>query len=273
MATDEHPESRPSRHDRLGAIRELVKIEPRTIDELAEQLEISAMTVYRDVATLQQQGMVHRHRGVVTVTPSRTYESPATYRVTQNSAVKAALAQGAASLISAGDSVMLDDSSTGIYLARQLAEIGPLTVITNSLAVARELDSAEGVTVFLTGGQYAAWAEALYGPMTIHSLKSLRADVVVMSASAVSDDVCYHPDSQIAQVKQAFMAAAARRVLYLDKSKFDRTALHAVSNLAEFDTVVVEHGTDSAQIRHLEALGVSVVVAPAVTGSDTRSGG
>jgi len=254
--------TRSNREDRLIKIRELVKSKPHTIDDLVHELGVSLMTVYRDVATLHQQGMVHRQRGVVTVAPSRTYESPSSYRIGQHSESKAALAAAAATLIEPGESVMLDDSTAGIHLARRLVALEPLTVITNSLAVARELDNAADITVFLTGGQLAPWAEALYGPMTVQTLRALRADVVLMSASAVSNNICYHPDSQMAQVKQAFLAAAERKVLYIDKTKFDRTALHVVANIADFDIVIVEHGTDAMQLQQLVSMGIEVIVAP-----------
>lgn len=254
---------RLGRRARWQAIQELVTEEPRSIDDLADRIGVSAMTVYRDVAALEQQGVLHRQRGVVTAAPSGLYEASSGYRLALHPESKQALARAAADLVSPGDSVILDDSTTGVHLARRLTRSTPLTVVTNSFAVAREVQDVTDITLLLTGGSYLVWAEALVGPMALDSLRDLRADIVLMSASAVTDDVCYHPDAQMAEVKRAMLAAANRRVLYLDRSKFERTALHAVSPVQAFDTVVLDADAPADRVEHLRSLGVEVLTAPA----------
>jgi len=254
---------RGTRSDRLAAILEFVSTEPRSIDAIAEAMGVSMMTVYRDVATLEGRGTVHRHRGVVTPAPTRMFEATVTHRMDVNSERKAALASAALSLVSPGQSVILDDSTTGIYFARLLDDLTPMTVITNSLAVARELHEMSDITLLLTGGQYLPWAEALAGPVTINTLAGLRADVAIMSVSAIANDTCYHPNAQLGEVKKAMLAAANRSVLYVDATKFDRTALYAFAPVSGFDTIVVEQDTEAAQLEHLRSLGIDVVVAPA----------
>jgi DeoR/GlpR family transcriptional regulator of sugar metabolism len=252
---------RGTRSDRLAAILDLVGAGPRTIDEIADAMGVSVMTVYRDVATLEGRGTVHRQRGIVSAAPSRLYEATVTHRMNVNSERKAALAEAAATLVSPGESVVLDDSTTGVHFVRRLDTLAPLTVITNSLAIARELHDAENVTMVMPGGQYVPWAEALVGPVTVDNLRTLRADVAVMSVSAIADDVCYHPDAQLAEVKRAMLASADRSILYVDGTKFGRAALYAFTPVADFDVVVVEHDTDPARLDHLRSLGVEVVVA------------
>jgi len=257
--------ARLSREERLEVLLQLVTTAPRTIEELADELGVAVMTIYRDVAALQDRGLAHRERGLVTVAPTRQFEADLNYRVGQFASAKEALTRAAAVKVRAGDSVLLDDSSSGVYLARALLDVGPITIVTNSLAVAREVKTAPEITLLITGGEYATWADALFGPTAIETLQGLRADISFMSASAITDNVVYHPHPQMLEVKRAILAASAHKVLYVDNSKFTRTALHAVAPVADFDTVVVEQSIAPEMLKQLKTLVPEVIVAEPVS--------
>lgn len=101
------------------------------IDDLVATVDVSPMTVYRDLADLESQGLVHRNRGYVSAASSLLYEAASEYRLHQNEVEKQQVARAAAELVEPGQALMLDDSTTGVYLARLLPERAPLTVVTN----------------------------------------------------------------------------------------------------------------------------------------------
>ena len=114
-------------------------------------------------------------------------------------------------------------------------------MITNYQPVARELEENPGIRLLMTGGEYLAWADALFGPMAVRAIRRMRADAVFMSASAITDGAAYHPTEEAAEVKRAMLASSSLRVLYVDHSKFDRRALHRVAPLTDYD-VLIQHG-------------------------------
>lgn len=242
------------------------------IDDLVSAVDASAMTVYRDLSDLESQGLVHRNRGHVSAASSLLYEAAAEYRVEQNKAEKQQLAEAAAELVEPGQALMLDDSTTGMYLAGLLPDRAPLTVVTNHRGVFGELVGAQGVQLICVGGDYLPWADAFVGGMALDSLRNMRVDLTIMSVSAVNDGICFYPQQEMVQLKKAMLASAQRRVLYVDHTKFQRRALHAVAPAEDFDLVIVDAQTSAEDIEVLRDRGALVEQASG-TGSAPGTGG
>ncbi|PKW12621.1 DeoR/GlpR family DNA-binding transcription regulator [Saccharopolyspora spinosa] len=252
---------RPSgkQQDRRCKITELVMAEGNMrIDDLVETVGASAMTVYRDLADLESQGLVHRNRGFVSAASSLLYEAASEYRLQRNTGEKEEIARAAAELIEPGQALVLDDSTTGVYLARLLPERAPLTVVTNHRGVFGELAGVAGISLICVGGDYLPWADAFVGGMALDALRNLRVDLAIMSVSAVTDGICCYPQQEMVQIKKAMLASARRRVLYVDHTKFRRRALHAVAPVEEFDVVIVDSQTTRADIEVLRDRGAQV---------------
>ncbi len=262
---------RPSgrQQDRRRKITELVMAEGSLrIDDLVASVDASAMTVYRDLADLESQGLVHRNRGHVSAASSLLYEAASEYRLQQNQSEKAELAQAAAALIEPGQALMLDDSTTGVHLARLLPERAPLTVVTNHRGVFGELAGQQGIHLVSVGGDYLPWADAFVGGMALDALRGMRVDLAIMSVSAVTEGVCFYPQQEMVQLKKAMLASASRRVLYVDHTKFRRRALHAVAPAEDFDIVIVDSQTPRSEIEVLRERGATVEQAHRATGAD-----
>lgn len=252
---------RPSgkQQDRRRRITELVMADgTMRIDDLVAAVGASAMTVYRDLADLESQGLVHRNRGYVSAASSLLYEAASEYRLQQNEAEKKELARATIELIEPGQALMLDDSTTGVYLARLLPERAPLTVVTNHRGVFDELAGQQGIHLISVGGDYLPWADAFVGGMALDALRGMRVDLAIMSVSAVTGGICFYPQQEMVQFKKAMLASASRRVLYVDHTKFRRRALHSVAPAEDFDTVIVDSKTSSSDIEVLRDRGANV---------------
>ena len=266
---------RPSgkQQDRRRRMTELVMDNgTMRIDDLVEAVGASPMTVYRDLADLEAQGLVHRNRGYVSATSSLLYEAASEYRLQQNTAEKEEIARAAAELIEPGQALMLDDSTTGVYLARLLPERAPLTVITNYRRVFQELAGVQGIHLICVGGDFLPWADAFVGGMALEALRNLRVDLAVMSVSAVTDGVCFYPQQEMVQIKKAMLASARQRVLYVDHTKFRRRALHAVAQASDFDVVIVDSRTSQEDIDFLRERGARVRQAGTSEGENDEQG-
>jgi transcriptional regulator, deoR family len=175
---------------------------------------------------------------------------------------KGALAQAAAYLVSAGNAVIIDDSSTALPMVPELAKVNPLTVITNSMPVARSLAASKNTELVLIGGRYYPWAEAFYGSLGTGFVKNLRADLCFMSDAAVWYDGVYNPTDYVTDMKRTMLEQSFHRVLMIDNSKFARRAWQKTTSLATFETILVDDGATEQQLDMLAASGAEVTVVP-----------
>ena len=226
------------------------------IDDLVQRFGVSRMTIHRHIDQLAAAGLLRKLHGAVSALPSGVYESLFRYRQTVATAEKSSLARAALRYIEPGQVVMIDDSSTTHALAPLLSEMAPLTVITNSLASIQSLTGADDITLIGLGGQYHPTYNAFIGHLCETALPSLRANVLICSASAAQNGVAYIQDAQVTRVKQAMMAAANIRILLLNHEKFGRSALHALAPLSAFDAVLTGIALPEAQAEALKAAGV-----------------
>lgn len=232
-----------------------------SIEELVEHTGVSVMTIYRDVAALEEAGLLQRHRGRVTAVASGLHEASAAFRAEQQQETKQAMAALVADRIPAGSSLLVDDSTSGVHVIRALQTKVPITVVTNSLLAAAEATGHSDISLHLLGGHFQGWANALLGPTTLANLAGLDADFCVISASGIAQGRCYHPYEDVVAVKRAMLDAARTKILLLDHTKLARHALHAFARLDEFDLVVVDHETDPAALEQLREWGATIAVA------------
>lgn len=233
-----------------------------SVEDLSELFKISRMTVHRDLDDLERQGIIRKVHGGASAQPSSLFESDVRYRVQAASREKAAIARLAVSYVEPGQAVMLDDSTTCLPLARLLADITPLTVITNYLTVIRELSVVKGIRLIALGGEYHAKHDAFVGVMCEQAVAALRANVVFMSTAALSGGLLFHQEQEIVKVKQAMLASAARRILLVDSTKLGRVALHRAASLPDFDLVITDAGISADKLQELHEARVPVEVAP-----------
>jgi len=266
-------DSRQSRQQaRQRAICDAVMAEGAIrIEQVAERFGISVMTAHRDLDELEGRGLLRKNRGVASAMSTAVVESSDVYRASRQFAEKAAIAHAALEFVEPGQAIMIDDSTTSLRLAEQLGSKSPLTVITNCLTVIDAVRGVRGITLLGLGGDYYNWCSAFMGRLTTAAIRELRADVFVMSTSAISDDIAFHQTQETVDVKRAMFESSSKRILLADHTKFDHRALHAMLPLADFDAIIVDYGIDRAHVSRLRNAGCTVVVAkrPASTPSDS----
>lgn len=238
------------------------------IEQLAERFDISLMTVHRDLDELETRGLLRKSRGIATALSTALVESSYVYRSNRQVAEKESLAIAALEFIEPGQAIFLDDSTTVLQLAKRLAARTPLTVITNVLTLMNELTGISGISLLALGGDYYNWCSAFMGRMTNDAISKLRADIFIMSTSAITDDVCFHQTLETVDTKRAMFEASATRILLVDHTKFEKRALHALAELTEYDIVLVDYLTSSEHITRMRAKGIHVVVAPKIGRSE-----
>lgn len=253
----------PTKQDlRRDAITERVlEIGSVRIDTLVDELDVSRMTIHRDLDALEARGVLRKSRGLVTAVASSLFEASTDYRLRQQSVEKRAIAKLAFDLIEPGQAIVLDDSTTGLNLAEWLPQKEPLTVITNFGRVLDMLCSTRGISLISTGGEYYQLCDAYKGNLAISALTQLSADTYFMSTPAISNGVCFHQQPELIQVKRAMFKCAKKRVLIADHTKFSKRALYSMMPISEFDVVISDAALSRENVTEIKRNGVQVIIA------------
>lgn len=232
------------------------------VEELIEMIDVSPMTLYRDLAKLEQRRVIHRSRGEVSAAASSLSETSVRFRTAQETAEKKSLVTEARKFVNQADSVFIDDSTTACQLIDSLADGRPLTVMTNSLTVSRELVSEGIFDMIFIGGRYVHQLDAFFGPMACQAFDRVAPDLAIVGAAAIRDGAIFHPYEDVAVFKEAALAASRRKILLATASKFSRTAMHRIAGIDEFDAVITDATTDPADIAWMEELTTVIVADP-----------
>jgi DeoR/GlpR family transcriptional regulator of sugar metabolism len=226
------------------------------IKDLAERLDVSLMTIHRDLNDLQEQGLVRRVRGSVSAEKTMLFESSYVYRARQKVVEKQALAKAAVAHIEPGNAIVWDDSSTTYHMCDYIDAVTPVTVITNALPVMERLHNMAEVDLIALGGRYHRGYNGFFGMACEKAIRSYHVDVAVMSTTTIRGLSLYTQDEHVVRTKQAMMEIARRKILLVDDSKFHFTALIHVADLTDFDLVLMTRSVDEATQQRLREGGV-----------------
>lgn len=226
---------------RQRAIVELVRDEDVTrVIELADRLGVSDETIRRNVKALVEGGLLTRSHGAVELTGAAV-EAPFGRRMRVNAAAKKALALAVAERVQDGQTIMIDTGSTTVYVAQALAARRRLTVITNSLVIARHLLDRNESRVYLAGGELRADLAAAVGSEAEAFIRRFRADLAILSIGGVDARAGFTDfDLEEATIARAMIESCEQTIVAADGSKFGRRAPVAVCEPSEIGTVVTE---------------------------------
>lgn len=160
-----------------------------TVSSLSAAVFASEATIRRDLHTLEKQGLIRLLYGSIVPLNKTSSELPLSFRVNQSRETKRRIAQFAAGMIQSNSSVLLDSSSSALYMADYINPEHNITVFTNCIKTALKLHE-RGVTVYLIGGRVASDSLITNSSWTIETIRELYADYLFFSAQSLGNDGC-----------------------------------------------------------------------------------
>jgi DeoR/GlpR family transcriptional regulator of sugar metabolism len=248
-----------------------------SLRELARVVQTSEVTVRRDVRALEAEGLLDRRHGGAVLPGGFTRESGFPQKSHLATAEKTAIADLAAGLVEEGEAIVVGAGTTTQELARRLARVPGLTVVTNSLLVAQALAHANRVEVVMTGGTLRGSNYALVGSGAEQSLQGLRVSKAFLSGSGLTAERGLSTSNMLsASVDRALVQAAAEVVVLADHSKLGTDTMFQTVPTDVITRLVTDEspGHDDRAATELQALadqGVQIAVAGA-SGGGTADG-
>lgn len=252
------------RDERLAKITEYVQNRHfASVRELMELLKVSKATVRRDLELLSGENVVVLTRGGVTcVDKDKNSELAYNEKRSANTLEKNRLAEAAAGLIRSNSTVILDAGTTTRAIVPYIRELTGVNLVTNDLMIAADLNSCEGISVTVTGGQLRKGFFTLRGYMASDFIRSMRADIAFVGFDALDiRSGCFITNADEVSLKKSILSSADKVVAVLDHTKFSATAFISVCPLEDIDAVVTDRALDSGIAQALREMGVEVILA------------
>jgi DeoR/GlpR family transcriptional regulator of sugar metabolism len=262
VATNADPDRDLVPEERRRLILELLR-ERRSISvgAVEQQFGVSPMTARRDLAILVREGHARRTHGGAVLPDLAAHEDSFRHRLDLEVDDKERLARAIVSTLEPSETLFVDSSTTGYYVAQAIVESGvDVTVLTSSLPVMNLIGNADAPNVDLIalGGTFRKLTHSYVGPDTVRALRGYLVDRVVFSVKAVTPEgLLTDADPLEAEVKRAMIAHAQTSALLATAQKFEDRGLAVVAPLRDIDVAYVTDPTLES-VRLLEQHDVSV---------------
>jgi DeoR family transcriptional regulator, aga operon transcriptional repressor len=238
-----------------------------SVEELTTLFATSPASVRRDLARLEERGLVHRTHGGAMLA-GQVYEPfrfDASFHVREErfALEKQRIALAAADLVLENETIGLTAGTTTTQVARSLRLRTGLSIITNAVNIGMELNSSNGLNTTLTGG-CMRWpgAFSLIGSTAIESLNTVVMDRVFIGVCGVDPERgATTIEADEAAVFRAMSRRAKQVVIVADSSKVGMTSPAVICPVGDIDILITDDGISADAVQAFRQSDVNVLIA------------
>jgi len=265
-SSEETPDTPDRQQLRFTAIlTALQKSGSVSVEALGKELQVSHVTIRRDLDMLETQGLLRRtHGGAVSIEPffyepfrnDRSFQA----QVGRFAEEKRRIGRAAAELINKGDIIALTPGTTTTEVIRGLPLNHNITVVTSTVNVAMELSKRKDLDVYVTGGHLHGEWFSLVGPTAAQSLSRIMIHVLFIGADGIDAKAgasCYDPEE--AQLNSMMVRHAQRKIAVVDHSKFGIVAGWKICSTDELDVLVTDSSVTDEMLEPFRQADVQVI--------------
>lgn len=232
-----------------------------SVQELAETFKVSESTIRRDLKELEDSKSLKRTHGGAVCLESVNFEPTYIEKEDKFLKEKESIAHKAVDLIDEGDTILLDSGTTTQILARELKKFSRLTVVTNSLMIAEELQNLNGIDIVVVGGMLRQNTLSLVGPIAEECFKLLRVDKAFIATNGIDlKEGLTTPNIIEASTKRKMIEVAKQVILLADHSKLGKVSFAKFGEVSQIDTLIVDSRITADTAKAFEEKGVNVEV-------------
>jgi DeoR/GlpR family transcriptional regulator of sugar metabolism len=222
------------------------------VSDLSERLGCSEVTIRSDIRLLDQQGVLKKaYGGAIRKEKELSIDFiPGEFYL--NSEKKSRIAKRAYEYIANGDSIMIDDSTTGCYLAKCIKKFTEkeITVVTNSILAAAELSMASHVSLFIVGGHVIGNPPSALDNITVNDMKQFHVDKAFIGVNGINLNVgLTSMGTPQMDIKREIINVSHETFVLADSSKFDNRNLFTVCKFDKIDKIITDSEISKATIQ------------------------
>lgn len=228
------------------------------IAELADQLEVSSMTVRRDLKALAVNGAVTIEQGTAVLNDGALREYDLLFNHGVNVEQKRRIASYCAGLVSEGDSVFLDAGTTVKEIALELRGKRNVNLLTDSMLAANAVAGLKHSKLIMCPGEYRELSAAFLGPLMDDFVRNFQIDVLFLSTEGIDLDGVSVVDVIDGHSKRVLIEQARKVVCVADSSKFGKSLFYNVAPLDKINLVVTDSGLGDDEFDAMVQAGIAI---------------
>lgn len=248
------------RRSRLMAL--LNEKESISVQEAAAHFGVAEETIRRDMSILEEQKLLVRTHGGALLAGGSNPEMSYEMRRKINISGKDSIGREAAKLVSDGDTIILDASTSAFFLAKHIKNKKGLTVITNAENVIKELSGENDIEIISTGGVLRRKSMSYVGRIAEDALRNYHANKLFFSCMGFSlERGLTDSNGQESDLKKIMIACSQTVCLLCDRTKFDMVGYASTARTEDIDMLVTDECLQGDLKRGIDSLGIKLIIA------------
>lgn len=252
----------PSAKERRAMILQLLMVnEELSVLELSYRMNVSEVTIRKDLTLLQKRNLLLRTRGGAIRQPIENQHEENTIAKKQMFYFKekARIGQEATAMIKEGDFIMLASGTTTMEIAKHLDRFQHLDILTNAMNIATELMNYNRFNVILLGGNLRTTSHSVVGPLSLSVLRNFNGYKLFLGVDAFSmEGGISTPNLEEALLNQLMIQQASKVVAVFDSSKFNKRQFVHIARPEQIDCIITDNEMPTGMKSRLKAAGIEV---------------
>ena len=229
--------------------------------DLCMDLNVSSVTIRKDLKTLEDKNLLFRTHGGGTSSNPYTIDRPVNEKEKIRSEEKSGIGAVAAALIEPNDCIIIASGTTVLSLAKHIKPEGSLTVITAALNVATELNRHPEVEVLVLGGILRKSSSSATGMYAEKILDDFSCSKLFLGVDGIDPDFGLTTTHiQEAQLNRKMIAASQKTIVLADSSKFGKRGFGRICGLEDVEQVITDNGISDHMLEILKGMGIEVTI-------------
>ncbi len=232
-----------------------------SVDDLSALFSVSKVTVRNDLDELQRRGVLRRTHGGAVAVASNKSELTFKDRERVHIDAKSRIGEAAAALVNHSESIALDASTTALQIAKRIKDRHELTVVTNSLYIALELEGAPGVTVVMPGGILRRGSVSLVGELGEEVLSKINVQKGFFGAKGITlEEGLTDVNAFEVQLKSAMVRVAKQVIAIADHTKWGQVAFTSFAAMDQLDLIITTEAAPQDLVNRVRERGIDVML-------------
>ncbi len=239
----------------------LIKHESVQVSDLSTLLEVSAVTIRKDLTELENENKLYRSHGKAILINPYINNRSVNEKEKLATEEKNAIGKAAAEMITKDDSIIIASGTTVHALARNIKPIHKLTVVSASLQVSEILTANEAIDIIQLGGTLRHSSNSVVGKYAEQVLSNFCCSKLFLGVDGIDLEFgLTTTDVREAELNKEMMHTAQKTIVLADSSKFRRRGFSKIANVEDIDIIVTDSGIPDAIACQIEEMGVELVV-------------
>lgn len=229
--------------------------------DLCKLLDVSAVTIRKDLKFLEEKGLLFRTHGGASLDDPYINEKAVNEKEKISVEEKNGIAQTAAKLIDENDSIMIASGTTVQALAKFIVPKNKLTVITSSLHVVLHLINHKSIEILQLGGYVRHSSASVVGNYATQILENVSCSKLFLGVDGIDLDYGLSTTNlEEAQLNKKMLTSAQKTVVLADSSKFGKKSFAKICGIEKVDQIITDAGVSTSIIKKLEEKGIKVII-------------